>query len=57
MDKDPIEMGEASVPRTAGSSADENDVGVAYHETLKGHTKEDQANMSRMGKVQELRVR
>jgi len=58
MDKGPIEMGESSsFPKPAPrSSLDEDEVGVAYHQTLKGHTKEDQANMMRMGKIQELRV-
>jgi hypothetical protein len=37
-------------------SMDEEDAGVAYHQSLKGHTKNDRADMSRMGKTQELRV-
>lgn len=37
-------------------SVDSEDGGDTYHDTLKGHTKNDRADMSRMGRVQELRV-
>jgi hypothetical protein len=37
-------------------SLDEEDVADTYHQSLKGHTKNDKADMSRMGKIQELRV-
>jgi hypothetical protein len=29
--------------------------GQEYHETLRGHTRQDRTDMARMGKVQELR--
>ncbi|KAF2751449.1 amino acid transporter [Sporormia fimetaria CBS 119925] len=45
-----VEMG--ALPK---SHADEDNVGVLYHDSLKGHTQNDQADMDRMGKVQELR--
>lgn len=34
---------------------DEDDGGEEYHESLRGFTRADRADMSRMGKVQELR--
>jgi hypothetical protein len=37
-------------------SMDDEDAGDAYHQSLKGHTKNDRADMSRMGKTQQLRV-
>jgi hypothetical protein len=37
-------------------SSDEEDNEDTYHETIKQHTKNDRADMSRMGKIQELRV-
>ena len=37
-------------------SIDDEDVADTYHQSLKGHTKDDKADMSRMGKIQELRV-
>lgn len=37
------------------SSFDEEDAGESYHDSLKGHTKNDRADMNRMGKIQELR--
>jgi amino acid transporter len=55
MDKGPLEMEDRVHPKPTHSSLDEDEVGVAYHESLKGHTKDDQANMTRMGKAQELR--
>lgn len=33
----------------------EEEDGEEYHESLKGYTRADRADMSRMGKVQELR--
>lgn len=56
MDKAPVEMHDRVGPKPTHSSLDDDEVGVAYHDSLKGHTRDDQANMSRMGKVQELRV-
>jgi hypothetical protein len=50
----PLEM-EIS-PAHKEQSMDEEDAGDAYHQSLKGHTKNDRADMSRMGKTQELRV-
>ncbi|KAF2015390.1 amino acid transporter [Aaosphaeria arxii CBS 175.79] len=41
------------VPKTR--SLDEEDSGDGYHDSLKGHTKNDRNDMNRMGKVQELR--
>ncbi|KAF2126150.1 amino acid transporter [Dothidotthia symphoricarpi CBS 119687] len=37
------------------TSYDDEDGGEAYHESIPGHTRQDRADMSRMGKVQELR--
>lgn len=34
----------------------DEDAGDTYHESIKGHTKNDRLDMSRMGKIQELRV-
>lgn len=54
-DKGP-QMGMEIVAPRPQSSDDEEYAGEIYHESLKGHTKNDKADMSRMGKVQELRV-
>jgi hypothetical protein len=43
-------------PLATHQSFGEEDAGDTYHETIKGHTKNDRADMSRMGKIQELRV-
>ncbi|KAF2112669.1 amino acid permease 2 [Lophiotrema nucula] len=40
---------------TKPGSFDEEDTGDAYHDSLKGHTKNDRVDMARMGKIQELR--
>jgi amino acid permease len=52
-DKSLHEGTEAAVPDSR--SYDDEDAGETYHDSLKGHTKNDKADMSRMGKVQELR--
>lgn len=45
------------LPEAQSSSLDDGEVGDKYDQTfVKGHTKNDKADMSRMGKVQELRV-
>ena len=44
---------EVSTPR----SYDEEDAGDNYHDSIKGFTRNDKNDMSRMGKKQELRVR
>jgi choline transport protein len=42
-------------PRINTTAYDEEFDGEEYHASLRGHTKEDRADMARMGKVQELR--
>jgi hypothetical protein len=54
VDKSPPLGMETSLPRS--SNMDDEDAGDAHHQSLKGHTKNDKADMSRMGKVQELKV-
>ena len=45
---------ETALPKE--QSFDEEDTGDTYHESIKGHTRNDRVDMSRMGKIQELRV-
>jgi hypothetical protein len=49
--KDPL-----GVETARPQSYDDEDAGDAYHDTIKGYTRSDKADMSRMGKIQELRV-
>ncbi|PSN74810.1 amino acid permease 2 [Corynespora cassiicola Philippines] len=46
---------EVETTHAHSQSLDYEDAGDTYHESIKGHTKNDRADMSRMGKVQELR--
>ncbi|KAF2650111.1 amino acid transporter [Lophiostoma macrostomum CBS 122681] len=48
--KNPLE-----VETAREQSYDDEDAGDAYHDTIKGYTRNDKADMSRMGKIQELR--
>jgi len=45
---------ETSLPTP--QSFDGEDARDTYHETVKGYTRNDRVDMSRMGKIQELRV-
>ena len=47
----PLEPQTSSVPKSAG----DDDDGEEYHDSLKGYTRADRADMDRMGKTQELR--
>ncbi|KAF2248464.1 GABA permease-like protein [Trematosphaeria pertusa] len=53
VEKGPHTELQTALPRP--QSYDDEDAGDTYHDSIKGHTKNDQLNMSRMGKVQELR--
>ncbi|KAF2477510.1 GABA permease-like protein [Lindgomyces ingoldianus] len=46
---------EIDTPLPKPQSFDDEDAGETYHDSLKGHTRNDRADMSRMGKIQELR--
>ena len=50
----PVEFGKDTRPDPRTNIVDEMD-GEDYHDSLRGHTRQDRADMERMGKVQELR--
>lgn len=51
MDKGTQLQPQSPVPKTSGFEDDAEE----YHDSLKGYTRADRADMSRMGKTQELR--
>ena len=54
----PVEYGKDVHPEPRGNTTttyDEELDSQEYHDSLRGHTKDDRADMARMGKVQELR--
>jgi len=50
----PVEFGKDTRPGSR-TNIDEEIDGKDYHDSLRGHTQQDRADMFRMGKVQELR--
>jgi hypothetical protein len=54
--EDKIAHKETATALPRPQSYDDEDAGDNYHDSLKGETKHDKVDMSRMGKIQELRV-
>lgn len=56
-DKNPSNSVEMASSNAKSNSIVDDEAGDEYHSAFKGHTKTDQQDMQRLGKVQELKVR